>query len=49
MSKKKGVTFDEFHKDYLPKLRRLREKEPRLKIFGNNNNQKEVIYWELSL
>lgn len=45
---KNKVTYNEFVKKYIPLMRKLRTKEPRLKLISMINNEKEVIYYELS-
>ena len=47
--KKYGVSKKEYTKKYLPKLRKMREKDSNLKSFQNNINNKYVFFWEFPL
>ena len=47
--KKYKVSYKEFTKKYLPKLRKMREKDLNLKAFQKYINNKNVTFWELPL
>ena len=43
-----GIKYDEFVKEFLPLLRRMRRKDSRLKSHSERVNGKDVTYWELN-
>ena len=47
--KKYNVSYKEYIRKYLPKLRKMRENDLNLKTFLNNINNKNVYFWELTL
>ena len=46
--KNNGVSYREFVKKYIPAMRKMRRNEPRLNLSSMRNNDKEIVFWELS-
>ena len=46
--KNNGVSYREFRQKYIPAMKKMKRNEPRLKLSSIINNNKEIVFWELS-